>query len=278
MEADTEADAEADTEAEVYAIRYGTLELTRSGFFYDFASYSERDAPMRMDYLYFVVHAGAEWILVDCGFDPDVARRRGRTPLVDIDEGLAELGLGVSSIDRVVITHFHYDHIGNLGRFGDARLVAQAREVAFWQSPVGQRQRFAEVCEPGELALVDQAILDGRLEAIEDRAEIAPGVHLELVGGHTPGQQLVVVETGSGTLVLASDALHCYEEMELDRPFHHFCDLAGTYRAFDRLRELQVAGATIVAGHDPLVAARFAPEAAGSAVAIRLSPLSSTSA
>ena len=255
---------------EVWAIRYGSLELLRSAFFYDFAAYGEPDSTMQMDYLYFVVRTPAETILVDCGFDPEVARRRGRTPLVDIDEGLAAVDLSVADIDRVVLTHFHYDHIGNLSRFDSARLVAQEAEVHFWQSPVARRRSFAEVAEPAELLIIDEALSDGRLSLVNDRAEIAPGVQTELVGGHTPGQQLVIVETAGGPLVLASDALHCYEEIELDRPFHHFCDLAGTYRAFDRIRELEANGARIVAGHDPLVASRFSGEGPGAPVAIRL--------
>lgn len=255
---------------EVYAIRYGTLELARSAFFFDFAAYGEADAIMQMDYLYFVVRTPSETMLVDCGFDPAVARRRGRTSLVDIDEGLAAVDLTVADIDRVILTHFHYDHIGNLARFGAAHLVAQASEVRFWQSPVARRRRFAEVAEAAELAVIDAALAEGRLLAVEGSTELVSGVHTELVGGHTPGQQLILVDTAVGRVVLASDALHCYEEMELDRPFHHFSDLAATYRAFDRLRELEAEGAAIVAGHDPAVATRFARDDLSSRVAIRI--------
>jgi glyoxylase-like metal-dependent hydrolase (beta-lactamase superfamily II) len=94
---------------------------------------------------------------------------------------------------------------------------------------------------------------------------------MELVGGHTLGQSILRVATASGEVVLASDALHCYEEMGLDRPFATFADLAGTYRAFDRLRELESSGATIIAGHDPLVTDRHRPSGiAGEPVVLRL--------
>ena len=57
--------------------------------------------------------------------------------------------------------------------------------------------------------------------------------------------------------MLASDAVHYYEELERDRPFSIVASLADMYAAFDRIRALAEAGARVVAGHDPLVAERF---------------------
>lgn len=242
---------------EVIAIRYGSVAMSRSQFFYDFSSSGEPDGTIEMDYLFYVVRAGKMVTLVDCGFDHDVAKRRGRRSIVGIDAALELIDLSPDRVDRIIITHFHYDHIGNIARFPNAKLVAQTREIEFWSGPIAKRRSFAEVAEASELALVADAYEQGRLEAIDGSGEIAPGIAVELVGGHTPGQQIVRVATASGEVVLASDALHVYEELEKDRPFRHFSDLAGTYAAFDRLRALQDSGARVIAGHDPLVAMEF---------------------
>jgi glyoxylase-like metal-dependent hydrolase (beta-lactamase superfamily II) len=78
------------------------------------------------------------------------------------------------------------------------------------------------------------------------------------VGGHTPGQAVAVVATADGSAVIASDAVHYYDELERDRPSAVVADLRQMYRAFDRLRELaSQAGTEIVAGHDPAVFTRF---------------------
>jgi glyoxylase-like metal-dependent hydrolase (beta-lactamase superfamily II) len=99
----------------------------------------------------------------------------------------------------------------------------------------------------------------------------APGIELTQVGGHTPGQAIITVATGAGPVVLASDAVHYYEELERDRPFSTVANLADMYAAFDQIRELAAeAGARIVAGHDPLVAERFGGRA-GSDDVIRIS-------
>ena len=69
-----------------------------------------------------------------------------------------------------------------------------------------------------------------------------------------------------GTAVLASDALHFYEEVERDRPFAILADLPAMYRAYDTLAQLATQpGTRLVAGHDPLVRARFARYAPGGA-------------
>jgi len=65
---------------------------------------------------------------------------------------------------------------------------------------------------------------------------------------------------GAGTAVLASDALHFYEEVERDRPFAILADLPAMYRAYDTLAQLaSEPGTHLVAGHDPAVRARFEP-------------------
>jgi hypothetical protein len=65
------------------------------------------------------------------------------------------------------------------------------------------------------------------------------------------------VATAGGPVILSSDAVHYFEELERDRPFSIVASLADMYAAFDQIRELANGGARVVAGHDPLVAERF---------------------
>jgi hypothetical protein len=98
----------------------------------------------------------------------------------------------------------------------------------------------------------------GRLTLAGRSHQVAPGIELTEVGGHTPGQAVVNVAAGPGRLLLASDAVHYYEELERDRPFTTVVNLADMYAAFDQIREMeQDAGTRVIAGHDPAVAERF---------------------
>src|SRR2546430_2503727 len=97
----------------------------------------------------------------------------------------------------------------------------------------------------------------GRLTLAGRTGQVAPGIELMQVGGHTPGQAIVTVATVGDPVVLASDAVHYFEELERDRPFSIVASLADMYAAFDQIRELASGGPRVVAGHDPLVADRF---------------------
>jgi glyoxylase-like metal-dependent hydrolase (beta-lactamase superfamily II) len=142
------------------------------------------------------------------------------------------------------------------------------REYEFWTGPMACRPLFAALTREAELDHLASLMSSGRLSLTGSSYTAAPGVELVEVGGHTPGQLAVVVSTGEGTAVLASDALHYYEELERDRPFAVAGDLPGMYRAFDVLRDLGSGPRNhLVAGHDPAVRTRFAEvDAAGGGI------------
>jgi glyoxylase-like metal-dependent hydrolase (beta-lactamase superfamily II) len=243
---------------EVLAVRYGTRQATRREVFYRWDAYGEPDSALRMDYFFWVLRAGDSTILVDTGFDPDVAARMGRTSVCTPEQALRSLGIAPESVGLVIVTHMHYDHIGNLRRFPAAKLVVAERELDFWCGPMAARAQFAAHVVPGEIAFLADAAGAGRARLVRDELEPAAGVQVSRVGGHSPGQLIVRVSAAEGEIVLASDALHYYEELEKDRPCSVLADLEDAYRALDTLRELIRDGRrTLVAGHDPLVTERF---------------------
>ena len=114
---------------EVLAVRYATRRARRHEFFHHWESYGEPDVEVEMAYYFWVLRAGGETILVDTGFDPAVGTRRGRTLVCEPVEALRRAGVEPDSVSTVIITHFHYDHIGNIAAFPGAALVAPRREL-----------------------------------------------------------------------------------------------------------------------------------------------------
>jgi len=237
---------------EVLAVRYGTRSTRKSEVYLHFDLYGERDAEVDMDYYFWVVRVDGHTILVDCGFNEASGGRRRRTMLCPPREALARLGIDAGAVTTVVLTHAHYDHIGNLGAFPSATFVMSRREYDFWTSPLGRKPLFAGSAESEDVAALRVAHAAGRIEFVDGRATLPGGVDLVEVGGHTPGQLIVLV----GDVVLASDALHYYEELDRDRPFVHVADLPAMYVGFQLLRELDGTH-RLVAGHDPEVMRRF---------------------
>jgi glyoxylase-like metal-dependent hydrolase (beta-lactamase superfamily II) len=241
----------------VLAVRYATRGGTKSESYYRYFTYGEPDAPLRMDYFFWLLEGEQGTIVVDTGFDPEIGARRNRECLIEPAAAFAKLGIDCEAVELVVVTHLHWDHTGNLDLFPNAHLVVPKRELDFWTSPLASRHHLAELVIPEEVAQVVHSVGEGRVTLVSGTQEIAPGITAVDVGGHSPGQLVLVVASGGGPVVLASDAIHYYEELELDRPFDVFVDLAESYRALDTLRELTRDGQPLVAGHDPLVMDRF---------------------
>jgi glyoxylase-like metal-dependent hydrolase (beta-lactamase superfamily II) len=253
---------------EVTALRYGTRTTRKSECYYRWSSYGEPDAEIGMDYFFWVLRNGAATIVVDTGFHPEAGARRGRTTLCPPGEALRLIGVEPETVPMVILTHLHYDHTGNLEWFPDAELVVQRSELEFWSGPAARHEQLAPLIEPGEI----ERIAAGRLRLLDGDAEIAPGIQAICVGGHSPGQTVLVVETAGGPAVIASDAVHYYEELELERPFEILVDLPAMYAAYATVRELAGRpGAALLVGHDPEVMKRFPPldgEAAGLGVRV----------
>jgi glyoxylase-like metal-dependent hydrolase (beta-lactamase superfamily II) len=262
---------------DVIAVRYGTRLTTKSDVFLHYGVYGEPDEPTQMDYFFWVLRGAGRTILVDCGFNEASAARRGRTMLCPPVTALRLLGIDPADVGVLILTHAHYDHIGNIEQFPAAELIMSAREFDFWTGPLGERPLFAASAEAHDIAALRRAYADGRLTLLPGRPEgsgpvahiVAGDVRVIEVGGHTPGQLLVLARTGDGEAVLASDAMHYYDEVRLDRPFAHVADLPAMYQTFELLRELAADGTRqLVAGHDPAVMYRFPLVADGLAVRV----------
>ncbi|MEY8037783.1 N-acyl homoserine lactonase family protein [Saccharopolyspora cebuensis] len=243
---------------EVTIVRCGTREVTRGEVFLNHHLYGEPDGPFTVDYFFWVVRGGERTILVDTGFDAAVAAARGRTALVDPVAALRELGIDPAGRHDVIVTHAHWDHIGNLPALSGSRILMSRNEYRFWNSAMARRPLFAHFAEESEIAHLAEARRAGRLEFVPSGYSPTPGVTVLEVGGHTPGQLVVLVDTAEGTVLLASDAVHFHEELERDMPFLAVSDLPGTYAGYDTVRELLGQRARhLVTGHDPTTLERF---------------------
>ena len=219
------------------AVRYGLLHTTKRELFYRYEVYGEPDAEVDMAYYFWVVRGRGETILVDTGFDPEVGARRGRICVCPPVEALRRLGIEPRDVSTIVVTHLHYDHIGNLAAFPEAEIVVPRKEI----EPSGPDRlrsayHFGSHVESHEIARLAEARRSGRVRLTEGAEEILDGITAINVGGHSPGQQVTIVSAAAGDVVLASDAVHFYEELELDRPFGLIADLEQMYR---RLRSAE---------------------------------------
>jgi glyoxylase-like metal-dependent hydrolase (beta-lactamase superfamily II) len=249
------------TSYEITIVKYGTRDTSRSDVYLNYPVYQEDDGPIQMDYFFWVIRGREETILVDTGFSRHGGESRGRTLLLDPAEALTRAGVEPGTAPRIIVTHGHYDHIGNLSLFPEAEILMSRKEFDFWTGPHADKALFAHSVEVDEIAYLRQAADRGKISFLAGETEVAPGVRVQEIGGHTPGQCVVFVETDEGTVLLASDAVHYYEEYERDMVFTSVADLVEMYDSFALIRQLQSSGevAHVVSGHDPSTLARFTP-------------------
>lgn len=248
---------------EVVIVKYGTRQTVRSDVFLNYPVYNEPDAPIAMDYFFWLIRGQSQTIVVDTGFSQAGGARRNRVMLVDPREALEALGVRPEDEPLVVVTHAHYDHIGNLAHLRRSPVVIARQEMEFWAGSYGRRAQFHHSVEDTELDVLREAAEAGRIRAFDDRVSLGDGISVLRVGGHTPGQSVLTVRTAAGTVILASDAVHYYEECDRDMPFVSAANLVDMYAGLDLIRGMLSDGRAdhLVTGHDPGTLDRFGPGA-----------------
>ncbi len=261
------------TDWEVYALRYATHEdrVARENFT---RPIDLHDAPMPMDYFFWVLRQGHRVIVVDTGFSAEVAKARKRPLTRTVAEALTQLGIEPGTVEDVIITHLHHDHAGNLDLFPNAQFHIQDAEIAFATGRYMGASCIRYPFEIEDVVRIVRAVYAEQVTFHDGDSELTPGVCLHKVGGHTGGMQMVSVSTARGRVVLASDACHYYANMQQQNPFVIFFDIGQMVQGWRLARQLAPSEDHIIPGHDPAVRRRF-PAVTGSSgetVALHLPP------
>jgi glyoxylase-like metal-dependent hydrolase (beta-lactamase superfamily II) len=239
---------------EIYAIKYARNER-RSGD--NFIGGDPHDTPMPLDYFVWAITNENRTIILDTGFDEAMARRRGRDYLRNPGEGLAMIGIDPAGIEDVIISHMHYDHSGNESLFPNARYHVQDGEMAFCTGRHMCHEAVNGAFSADDVVAMVRRVFAGRVRFHDGTEELAPGITLHRVGGHTMGLQVTRVWTDRGWVVLASDASHFYANMEQGRPFPIVYDMGEVLEAYKIVNRLASSPDHIIPGHDPLVMTRY---------------------
>jgi glyoxylase-like metal-dependent hydrolase (beta-lactamase superfamily II) len=250
------ASAQAKPKYEIYAIRYATLpdfpvaELVAGA-----------DPARKLDIamMVWLVRGNRRNILVDSGFYHEHFFKEWHVnDFIKPSDALKPLGLKPEDITDVVITHMHWDHSDGMDLFPNARIWIQKDELQYYAGEAWQsKDTHGGIDEEDVLTLV-KLNTQGRVGMVNgDAQEIIPGVTCYTGGRHTYASQYVGVNTSAGTVVLASDNMYLYENLEKHVPIAATLDAVSNLHAQDRMKQLAASPGLIIPGHDPGVMAKF---------------------
>ena len=258
---------------EVYAIRFATNPARLRG--QNFIGDANPTQQQTMDFFCWLIVGQDTSIVVDTGTHRSSVESHGLQFIQCPAETMAALGCDPGRVRTVILTHLHFDHIGNVDKFPSAHFYLPRVEMAYATGPSMKHGFLRRAYGTKELSTVLEYLYQDRVTLHEQPFEVAPGVAVHHVGGHTAGQEVVRVHTARGWIVLASDALHYYEELERGQPFAVAYHIGDMLAAHPTMRRMVTSDDHIIPAHDPRVmelypAAR--PELAGMAARVDLAP------
>ena len=245
---------------EVYAIRYGHHDRQSPA---NYIGGDPHDVLEPLDYyVWAIVNPQATFVL-DTGFDAAMARRRARTITKPIGEGLKAIGVDPDAVEQVIVSHLHFDHAGNYDLFPRARYHLQDCEMAYATGRCMCHQTLRMPFEADDVTAMVRKVFAGRVQFHDGISELAPGLSLHLVGGHSRGLQCVRVKTQRGFVVLAADAAHLYRHIDERLVYPIVDSVARVLEGYDLLDRLASSRRHIIPGHDPAVLTRYPAARAG---------------
>ncbi len=254
---------------ELFALRYAHHSGRKAPD--NFIGGDPHEAASALDYFVWVARRADRTFVIDTGFGHEAAAQRKRQLLRLPAEALELIGLDAAQIDDVILTHLHYDHAGSLPSFPKARFHVQDAESAYATGRCMCHEFLRHPYDVENVVCFVRHLYAGRVHFHDGDQELAPGLTVHPIGGHSAGLQAVRVFTRRGWVVVASDATHLYANMQKGLPFPAVLDTGAMLEGHRKLHRLADSEAHIVPGHDPLVMHLYdAPSAGLEGIAVRL--------
>jgi glyoxylase-like metal-dependent hydrolase (beta-lactamase superfamily II) len=158
-----------------------------------------------------VVNTGSKLVVIDTGYGPGALEAtKGR--IGQFHTNLAAAGIDRASVDTVIISHFHMDHISGLRTadgglaFPNAEIMVPALELAFWMSDA-ELNKQPEGYTKGEFPKIRKVLagLENKVTKYEGGKELVPGITSIFTPGHTPGHHSFTVASGKSAVIVQVD-------------------------------------------------------------------------
>ena len=194
--------------------------------------------------------------ILDTGFDAAMGKKRQREIIKPVGEGLKAIGIDPARRD-VIVSHMHYDHVGNYDLFPRARYHLQDCEMAYATGRCMCHQALRLPFEVDDVVAMVRKVFAGRVAFHDGEDEIVPGVTVHHIGGHSKGLQSVRVKTSGVTSCWRPTPRISTPTSESGRMFPLTYNVREVVEGYETLKKLATSPDHVVPGHDPLVLKRY---------------------
>ena len=161
-----------------------------------------------------VIEVGERRIIVDTciGNDKERSIPNWSNLQTNFLKDMENIGYPVESIDTVLCTHLHVDHVGWNTRlvngewvptFENARYLIGEDEWTYWDTNEDPTS-YGNVMDDSVRPVIEAGLVD----LVSTSETIAPGIRLESTPGHTPGHVSVLLESRGEEAVITGDCIH----------------------------------------------------------------------
>ena len=242
---------------EVYAVRFATIANFRVA-----SLVAGADPARRMDIAMMI------WVLkgidgrvaiVDSGFHREqYFRQFAVRDYIKPSDAIAPLGLKPESVTDLIVSHMHWDHAGGIDLFPSARVWIQKDEYDYYTGDAWQSANTHGGIDPDDVQEIVRRNTAGKVSFVRgDDETTVSGLTFNTGGKHTWASQYVGVQTRTSSVVIASDNMYLYENLDAHKPIAQTLDAVSNLRAQDRMRSLASDPRLVIPGHDPAVLDRF---------------------
>jgi glyoxylase-like metal-dependent hydrolase (beta-lactamase superfamily II) len=246
---------------EIYALKYFGLHSVPVS---ELALGAPKKDTMNMFFMFWLIRGNnGKNILVDAGFlkDLDIFKELNTTFYIRPDSVLLEMNLKADEITDIIVTHPHWDHIDGVSLFPQAHVWIQKEDYNYFVGEAWQKEGRNHGFYKRDVDSLVSLNITGKLTLIDgDDKEIIPGIKVYTGSRHTFNSQYVLVQTGGDKVILASDNIWIYYNLDhlKSSPYPNGTfDTTAYVRSMQRMKTQASDIKYIIPGHDPAIFSRF---------------------
>jgi glyoxylase-like metal-dependent hydrolase (beta-lactamase superfamily II) len=221
---------------------------------------SNKDS-VKLLFMFWLIRGNGKNILVDAGFTPESGWEKDIPSYKRPDSVLLEMNIRADEITDIIMSHPHEDHIDGISLFPKAHIWIQKDDYNYFVGEAWQKQNTSGGFSKRDVELIVDFNIAGRVTLVDgDNKELFSGITVFTGSRHTYNSQYVLVQTGKDKVIIASDNIWVYYNLDHLASSPYLAGTMDTVAYVNSMKRMKTQASDIkyiLPGHDAAVFARF---------------------